>query len=362
MLKIQSKNKTDEIDCRVCSNHELISIELRGNKLHYCHNCGVVNNFNSELSEGELSKQIDFHDSFFSKYSQSELLKIHSELNGVTRNILTWSKDIDSHKGNFIDFLDVGAGFGALTSNLLNLNQTGYAIEPSGFLCKIAENTFKTDPDNIINKPAQEALETLKQSGVKVRYIIFWHSLEHISDFKNILKLSKEILVDNGQIIVQLPGLLKDYIYPEHLFFVDDFSIANFGIANGLSLLEQEIDYSNFYFTGIFEIQKTLLSAPLSTRSYSTFLEKFTSLLSETLEVLKSECDHARHLALERLDIMQRMTSDFKTLKSECNDAHDLALKRFNTIQQITSECNYIKTHPVKNLFGYMKCKIKTLL
>ncbi len=290
----------DKMTCRVCSNHELISTELGGNKLHYCHNCGIVNNFSFEPSKEELSKQIDANDNFWNNHSHSELLKIRSGLDGVTKNILTWSKDISSHEKNSIDFVDIGAGPGSLTSSLLNSGQIGYAVEPSRFLCGIAENTFKIDRSNLINKPAQEALQNLKQSGVKVRYLIFWHSLEHISGFKDILKICKEILVDDGRIIVQLPGLLKDHIFPEHLFFVDDFSIANFGTANGFSLVKQEIDYSNFFFTGIFEIQKTL-SVPLSTRSYSAFLEKFTSLLSETVDLLKSERDHIKNRPIKNL-------------------------------------------------------------
>ena len=286
---VDMKNST-AFSCRICSSKESRSMKINGKQIYYCEHCGITNNLTVETQDYEEStmKQVEFHDAWFNGKSEAELQEMQQEIGSEIKRVLAWTKDIRvPSDGNYLDFIDVGAGCGHFTSGLLNIGQKGIAVEPSHFLCSIAANVFKIDRANIWQKKALESICTLKKSNKRVRYAIFWHSLEHMIDFKETVNICKEILVDDGKIIIQLPGLLTEYIYPQHLFFIDEFSLENFGVILGLKLMKSDIDLSRLFFTGVYTLAKDS-SRSIKTRKFEAFLEDYTDLLNRSIENFKN--------------------------------------------------------------------------
>ena len=97
-----------------------------------------------------------------------------------------------------ISLLDFGCG----TGDFLNYcNQKGmrcYGVEKDNDARNMGRNNFSL--------PIYEGLQEIETKKEKFDVITLWHVLEHIKDFKELLDQLKELLNENGLIILGLPN------------------------------------------------------------------------------------------------------------------------------------------------------------
>ena len=96
--------------------------------------------------------------------------------------------------GGVNTYLDYGCGVGKLISSMNKKEVASYGYDTSSLAISICNNKSLNASSNLDDLPNQYNL------------ISFWHSLEHVSDYTKVLKKTKQMLSNNGTVVVALPN------------------------------------------------------------------------------------------------------------------------------------------------------------
>ncbi|MFH1426995.1 MAG: class I SAM-dependent methyltransferase [Patescibacteria group bacterium] len=114
--------------------------------------------------------------------------------------------------------LEIGAGWGTLAKAVKdNFHCEIDLIEPSKLGAKVAREYFKL---KVYNDTFNNFFSS-KQNELKYNLIYAYHVFEHISDPNEFLEKIKNLLKDNGKILLALPNTLKPEQPSERLFHID---------------------------------------------------------------------------------------------------------------------------------------------
>lgn len=196
--------------CQICySNDKRKLTEL-------CSNMDIMGPFFKKVKSdivactkcGNVYVDIDVEQEAFTKYYSSDYSKSLSyiEVFGEKNALVYYEniyKRISKYIGKDAKILEIGGGIGELSEFLKNKGYEDITIlEPSKRcieMCK--EKGFKT--------LYSDAMATIDEERGKYDFIIINHTLEHILSFDNILKVSYDMLKDDGGIYIEVPDAEK---------------------------------------------------------------------------------------------------------------------------------------------------------
>ena len=125
--------------------------------------------------------------SFFGKiYSKASTLMLSSKYKIVEKHI--------NYKSNIVDF---GCGKGDFVLKLLNKGYSCFGVENN----ELAISKLKKQ-----NIKHYRSIEELTK---KIDFIMFWHSLEHVSNYESVLYSLKSLTSKNAKVLIALPNYLS---------------------------------------------------------------------------------------------------------------------------------------------------------
>ncbi len=250
------KEKKDQC-CRICEapNFALLmpikdySISQEDFELHRCSNCGFVWTA-SPPSEAMIGA-----------YYHSEDYISHSDIDtGLKNKLYHWARKMmlgrkyrliaSLHTDKAI--LDVGCGTGYFLNHMKN---KGYAT--LGVEADQGARTYGAEKFQLQVLPPQELLNgAIKQ---KFGIISLWHVLEHLYSPQNYLQSIRDLLKDDGYLIVALPNLKcfdaqyykafwAGYDVPRHLWHFSPKTFTVFARKNGFKIIKmRRLMFDPFY-------------------------------------------------------------------------------------------------------------------
>lgn len=263
------KRKTKKIRCPLCQDlaiHEMSSNDLMFNKkkiydYFLCRSCDLtfINPLPtlSEIKQFYPDSYMVFKSAKIKKLSYIEKVKLQYK-NGypnlVENNLLSqfvslfqtnWSERIDYIKNG--TFLDIGCGNG---SRLLKMKRLGWDVTGVELNLKGYQECKKNNL-NVFN----DTLENLKFKKNSFDVIYISHVIEHVANPNEILRIVKNILKPNGQLLIKTPNrnslgrkIFKKYWYhndiPRHLFLFSKKSLIKLLNSFNMTLIFYSQDTS----------------------------------------------------------------------------------------------------------------------
>jgi 2-polyprenyl-3-methyl-5-hydroxy-6-metoxy-1,4-benzoquinol methylase len=96
-------------------------------------------------------------------------------------------------------YLDYGCGIGKLISSMNKKGVASYGYDTSSLAISVCNNKSLNASSNLDDLPNKYDL------------ISFWHSLEHVSDYKKVLKKTKKMLSKNGTMVVSTQNFIQNF-------------------------------------------------------------------------------------------------------------------------------------------------------
>jgi len=208
---------------------------------YLCRNCGLIWQ-NPQPSDNELSKfyadqyrkspsKVSFYKKSVDlpiqlKESQNSFLRAQAFLNIFKKLNLSLPKngkilDIGGYQGLFAWTL---SAFTGLKAKIIDYNPNGL---------KFASSFLGIEQQQISNDILLSLLENTKNTFSIISMI---HSLEHMRDPKEVIRLSTELLKDNGYIYIEVPNSLGSGLNdPTHLYTFNKNSLTLILISNNLN-------------------------------------------------------------------------------------------------------------------------------
>jgi 2-polyprenyl-3-methyl-5-hydroxy-6-metoxy-1,4-benzoquinol methylase len=179
-------------------------------------------------------------------------------------NIKSKLKIIGKKKGKL---LEIGSGTGDLLFACKNLGWETTGIEPN----ERARNNAKQNLNLILNKNINNI--DLKNKSQDI--IMMWHVLEHIPNLKETTTQIRELLKDNGKLIIAVPNhksfdakYYKEnwaaYDVPRHLLHFDKETMSKTLKKSGLRVIKTKaMIFDSFYVSMLSEKIKTGKKNPI---------------------------------------------------------------------------------------------------
>lgn len=229
--------------CPTCNSENFQKyIQINNRKLDRCENCKVIF-LNPRPDEKELNEM--YNKTYFNEiaYENADL-----DFEDVKENAQLLLDKIENKFGKRENILEVGAGRGHLLAAARELGYSVTGIEISEESCKYAADRFGL-------KLFNGTLPNFRSSK-KYDLIIFYHSLEHLTDPLLSLKISRNLLTENGLVWITLPNVRSfDRFYsgnnwngwslPYHLFHFSPASLKYLLMRSNFSKIYIEKTFFN---------------------------------------------------------------------------------------------------------------------
>jgi 2-polyprenyl-3-methyl-5-hydroxy-6-metoxy-1,4-benzoquinol methylase len=222
-------------NCLVCGSDSISPLlDRNGLKIARCGKCGfgMQNPRFKEERLIDIYKETYFMDDTYSSMHAKELDK---------KKFLYGIQQVRSVRSNIDSAMDIGCGQGLSLS----------AYNEAGISEVIGLETGKYTEDlssgmKVINKDFSEISSTFKELSL----VTLWDVLEHVHDFKDMLKKIYEALDDQGIILIMVPNLLSlasriirsrsPTFSNDHLNYFTDKSLTHILKAAGFTVLVKE--------------------------------------------------------------------------------------------------------------------------
>lgn len=239
-------------NCRLCGNSDL-DLQINLGEVPLGNN--ILKDFKKSLTVEEFPLSINKCKSCrhfqlsFSVSPKKLYAQNYSYLSGIGKSFLDhleWSKndilnfiDCDHRK---IKILDIGSNDGTALKYFKNEGVDILGVDPAELPAKIAnENQIPT-----INKFFSEKLSNyIKKKYGKFDVIISHNVLAHVEDINDVFNGINNLLENGGYLIFEIGYFGKlirenivDTIYHEHLDYHTKYSLANFLVSKGFSVLK----------------------------------------------------------------------------------------------------------------------------
>jgi len=240
----------EEINCIICESKDCtnyISIVDQYNKLQnivQC-NCGFVY-LNPRPTKISIKKYYDSEYFSYQGKKHSIFIRTFQKLN------LHWKKSlINKYKKNG-KIIDIGSGDNNFKKYMKKIGWQCYSYEPY--------NDIETDYSK----------DTIANCKDSFDVITLWHSLEHMHDIDDILNNIKNILSNNGYLIIALPNYKSidsslfnknwvAYDVPRHLYHFTEDSLLKLLIKFDLKIIKSHRMIQDSFFNISLSLKKTSL-------------------------------------------------------------------------------------------------------
>lgn len=212
-----------------------------------CQQCkSLIPQYKTRSTHNAIEQQTSFHEEWWCNSTEDELKKTLEDLKSVVNGLHPYLGI--PNPNNIV--LEIGSGRGSLLRALLDSGYQAYGCEPASGLVKLAREHYALPPERLHEIPANDFIKNIIPGLPEAPKTIFlWHVLEHIEHPMPLLRSLKEVLADNGRLILQLPLLHQGYTYPEHYFFVTHESFNFISSQLELELDAIEYDTDNLFVT-----------------------------------------------------------------------------------------------------------------
>ena len=226
--------------------------------LWMCHACKcIVPKYTLEVSVNPIEQQTSFHENWWRGSTDGEFIKTLEELKPLIRDLRPCLGD----PGPQNVVLEIGSGRGSLLRALVDAGYKAYGCEPSSALCRLAREHYLLTPELLFELPADQFIKDVVPSlPASPNAIILWHVLEHLEFPLLLLRNLSGILATNKCLILQLPLLCQQYVYPEHYFFVTHETLGFISSELGLELDAVDYDTYNLFVTAHFKKSATYVA------------------------------------------------------------------------------------------------------
>ena len=181
--------------------------------------------------------------------------------------------------------IDIGAGRGNLSAAIKEKGYKLLSCEPSVSLFDKAIKIYSLNHSEFFCMPALEFIDLIEDRKSIPNSIYLWHVLEHIPYSEKILKKIMDSIGENKiNILIQMPMLRSDYIYPEHYFLATPDWFNYVSKLTGLKLVEFTQSKEDYFMSGYFsnnpDLDKVEIKRPF--RRLSQF-ERFSIIKDKWL-------------------------------------------------------------------------------
>lgn len=334
--------------CRLCGTSSLVALFDTASKddtpvsVYRCATCGTLNPVYLAAIEDEdvLQRQVQFHEEYWKDVSEAEAEQVTEEC----RNLIQFYRSFLGSPDTDSLICEIGAGRGAL---LEALKREGYRVlgtEPSVHLVEFGRKFYHLPESELTCTTGEDFLDSLQKSGKKPHAVFLWHVLEHIARPLDLLDRIVGALEENGVLLVQVPILTKQALYPEHLMFLVQESV--FWIADRYHLHAARIDFDtqNGFLGFVLRKTEALIPRPtdpelppsemdnrplvLEIERLQERVQSLERILQENLASLAS----AEQLALERYDAIQEQSKLIEEKKLHIESTEKMAKERYDAI------------------------------
>lgn len=200
--------------CVVCGNTKNVDkIPLNPNYSRYfdgeknyqwfsCHICKAQFCYPRETADyDEIYTTIPSYKAFLENYEEEIDDTIYCKKNDrLYRSIMYYFLKLVPFRGNFLDF---GTGNGALVKLASKLGFNAYGVEISD----VAREFIKSN----LQITTFSSLEEVMESGMKFNVITALEVIEHVEFPVNVIKSLKNLLTQDGYLIISVPNLNRPY-------------------------------------------------------------------------------------------------------------------------------------------------------
>jgi len=282
-------------------------------------------------TDKNTTAQVAFHDDWWKAMSEAEA----AELLAGCRAVVEHLKKYLPESGTKV--FEIGSGRGGM---LAAFRAEGFAVEgceASSHLAGLGRQAFGLDEATLANVPVVDFLPAVKaHEGPKS--IVLWHVLEHLTDAGSVWSELVKLCRSGDTLVLQLPCLVTQYIYPEHLFFPTEATILRLAARGGLDVLELSYDHERSFLTVVLK-RNGSVSVPAIVDEHRVFewltMEREVGHFRERIEVLERDLSAAQALCDERLGHMKEHEAEIARLSRELESAKRFAEERLATINKM---------------------------
>lgn len=219
--------------------------------IYQCQICHALTAEYDHIPNISLLEQISLHEDMWSQSKLDEVKHDVEQLEGLVDALHPFL----GKPGPRNKVLEIGCGRGTLLKALVQKGYAAHGCEPAKRLVAVAREHLKLGPD-VLTHSEFDAFVQLPQCKAPYKSVIFWHVIEHLDNPMDAFHAAYKLISNSGSIIIQLPLLWKNYIFPEHYFFATHKTFLF--IANSIKCGIENIIYDdeNLYVTVIFNKKK----------------------------------------------------------------------------------------------------------
>lgn len=225
----------------MADNHKIVR------QIYGCIRCAAMTPDYCTTDTLSTASQITFHERCWQTVDGTDLQDDRAALAGLVASLRPHLGDPTPGSAVF----EIGAGRGALLRALRDAGYAAYGCEPAPALVAIAREHYSLGEDVLRNIDVEQMLQSA-DDNCSYRAAVLWHVVEHLHSPLDILTRVSKLIEPNGVIIIQVPFLKSDYIFPQHYYFCSHASFTYIAEKIGFSLAKVIYDEDNIYATAVF--------------------------------------------------------------------------------------------------------------
>jgi len=216
------------------SYEEAMSIERKDIDLAFCNNCGFIFNSSFDTSLDYYTQGYEDQQGFSPTFVKF--------ITGVTQ------KFIDKYDVKSKDVIEIGCGKGDFISLISELgNNKGIGIDPAWVPGRTKENP---------NVRFIKEFYSEKHGDLEADCITCRHTLEHIHDTYDFMKIIRDSIKDNEKVVLffEVPSIVRILkiqafwdIFYEHCTYMSPGSLARLFRLTGFEVLDMYLEYDDQY-------------------------------------------------------------------------------------------------------------------
>ncbi len=242
-------NAVEKNKCGVCEEVgaltkyiECKSLDSGFATLYICKKCMAIYNSTAEvqtLDVLEWQKRWAEDPEFYKVPKGGEFDEIIGNYNQVFK---FFENDLDVKFGG--TYLEIGAGSGVMAAAALNFFEDVYAFDHVRERLAMTQEQVGAEHYHIVTD------ETIKD--VRADLILIWHALEHFLSPGGVFKLCASCLKKGGYVVIQVPVLSLEHVYPGHYYFYNEIALTEMAKLAGLRAIKFYYDHSMNAMTAAF--------------------------------------------------------------------------------------------------------------
>jgi SAM-dependent methyltransferase len=210
--------------------------------LYVCKNCFAVYNSTAETQQMDVlewQKRWAEDPDFYNVPTGDEFAEMVSQRDPIFEFI---QGDLDRKFSG--TYLEIGAGSGLMAASALKFFDDVYAFDHVQERLKLTRKQ--------VDKRRYHVISDREIEGVQADMILIWHALEHLLSPGRVFKLCGRCLKDTGLVLIQVPILSFEHVYPGHYYFYNEIALTKMAELAGLKIEKFYYDHAMNAMTAAF--------------------------------------------------------------------------------------------------------------